>query len=84
MPIIAMFYGIMIYMRPKNKEHNPPHIHATYGEYMGLFYISDGLLHDGKMPAKAQKLIKEFIEKHQDELYDMWNTQEFKKLPPLE
>lgn len=33
MPTIARFYGIMIQMRPLNKEHNPPHIHAIYGDY---------------------------------------------------
>ena len=33
MPTICTFYGIMIIMHLTNKEHNPPHIHAIYGEY---------------------------------------------------
>ena len=33
MPIISKFYGIIIKMFFQQKEHNPPHIHAIYGEY---------------------------------------------------
>ena len=84
MPTIATFYGIIIMMRPRNKEHNPPHIHAFYGEYAGLFHISDGELHEGELPSKAQALVKEFIDDNRTELLDMWETQNFRKLPPLE
>ena len=28
MPTISHFYGIIIVMYLRNKEHNPPHIHA--------------------------------------------------------
>jgi hypothetical protein len=28
MPTISYFYGIIIVMYLRNKEHNPPHIHA--------------------------------------------------------
>ena len=34
MPEIARFYGIVIKMFFKPKEHEPSHIHALYGEYM--------------------------------------------------
>ena len=40
MPEIAIFYGIIIRMFFKPKEHNPPHIHAEYGEY----YITVSIL----------------------------------------
>ena len=33
MPTISRFYGILILMHLTQKEHNPPHIHAYYGEY---------------------------------------------------
>lgn len=36
MPIIARFYGLIIKMFFRNKEHIPPHFHALYGEYMGV------------------------------------------------
>jgi hypothetical protein len=34
MPILSMFYGIIIRMyATDNKQHNLPHIHARYAEY---------------------------------------------------
>lgn len=84
MPTIARFYGIMILMHQKDKEHNPPHIHAIYGDYQATFLISDGEMHVGEMPTKAKQLIKEFINLHRDELLTMWETQNIRKLPPLE
>lgn len=39
MPEIARFYGIIIKMFFKPKEHEPSHIHAIYNEYVGLFNI---------------------------------------------
>ncbi len=32
MPTLARFYGIVIRMYFLGSEHNPPHIHAIYGE----------------------------------------------------
>lgn len=31
MPQLSRFYGIIIYLY--FEDHNPPHIHAKYGEY---------------------------------------------------
>lgn len=84
MPTIARFYGIMIQMRPLNKEHNPPHIHAIYGDYQASVTIIDASIIDGKLPPKAKQLVTEFVQKYRDELLTMWNTQEFCSLPPLE
>jgi len=41
-PVIARFNGIVIKMYFRQRGHNPPHIHAIYGDYMGMFSISDG------------------------------------------
>lgn len=38
---------------------------------------------DGEFPPKAQALVKEFIMLHQAELLEMWETEQYKKLPPL-
>lgn len=38
---------------------------------------------EGDLPRKAQSLIVEWMEQHQDELLDMWKTQQIHKLPPL-
>ena len=84
MPIIARFYGLIIKMFFKNKEHNPPHFHALYGEYMGEFDIRTLEMIQGDLPKRAISLVKEWAELHQQELLEMWNTQNIKKLPSLE
>ncbi len=84
MPEITHFYGIIIKMFYKPKEHNPAHIHAIYNEYVGIFNIHSVEMTEGDLPKKAQVLVKEWINVHKDELIKMWNTQELTKLPPLE
>jgi hypothetical protein len=83
MPVISRFEGIVIKMYLRQKEHNPPHIHAIYGEYIGMFSLSDGEMFEGDIPAKGQKLVKEFIEYYRDRLLTMWETQQFEVLPPV-
>ena len=84
MPEITHFYGIIIKMFYKPKEHNPAHIHALYNEHLGIFNIHSIEMTEGDLPKKAQTLVKEWINAHKDELIKMWNTQELTKLPPLE
>jgi len=38
---------------------------------------------EGDLPNRAQKLVIEWATLYQKELLDMWNSQEFSKLPPL-
>lgn len=83
MPILSNFYGILIKMYFQQSEHNPPHIHAIYGEYMGAIDIQTGQLLEGDLPTRALKLVQEWLQVHKNEVLDIWNTQEFKKLPPL-
>ncbi|HBH93788.1 MAG TPA: DUF4160 domain-containing protein [Bacteroides sp.] len=83
MPEISRFYGIVIKMFFKPKEHEPSHIHALYGEYLGVFNLKTMEMIDGDLPRKAQELVKEWLNLHQDELQDMWENQIIRKLPPL-
>lgn len=83
MPVICRFYGITIKMYLRQKEHNPPHIHAIYGEYIGVFSLLDGEMFEGDIPSKAQFMITEFIEHYREKLLNMWETQNFEALPPL-
>ena len=83
MPEIARFYGIIIKMFFKPKEHEPAHIHALYNEYLGLFDIRTCEMTEGDMPFRAQQLVKEWMGEHKDELLNMWQTQKIIKLPPL-
>lgn len=81
MPEIARFYGIVVKLF--FGDHLPPHFYAVYGEHVGLFYIDTLEMFEGDLPSRARKLVVEWGKIHQDELKEMWNTQEFRKLSPL-
>lgn len=83
MPEISRFYGIVIKMFFKPKEHEPSHIHALYGEYVGEFNIQTMEMIEGDLPQKAQALVREWMSLHQQQLQSMWNEQRIEKLPPL-
>ena len=83
MPEIVRFYGIIIKMFFKPKEHDPAHIHALYNEYVGVFDIKTYEMTEGDMPLRAQQLVKEWMTEHQEELLEMWQSQRIVKLPPL-
>ena len=84
MPVISRFYGIVIKMYFQQSEHQPPHIHAIYGEFSGSLIISNGELLDGDLPAKAIMLIREWLEVHRKEVQKIWDTQIFINIPGLE
>lgn len=83
MPEITRFYGIVIKMFFKPKEHEPSHIHALYGEYVGIFNIQTSEMIEGDLPKRAQDMVREWLMTHQNELQKMWNEQSIRKLPPL-
>jgi Domain of unknown function (DUF4160) len=81
MPEVARFYGIVI--KVFFGDHSPPHFHAIYGEYNALVSIESLELIEGDLPNRAEKLVLEWSILYQQDLLQMWNTQEFRKLPPL-
>lgn len=83
MPIIARFYGIIIKMFLLGSEHNPPHIYVVYGEHTALFDIQTIEMLEGDLPTRAEAMVKEWINLHKQDLMEIWNTQEFRQLPPL-
>jgi len=68
----------------RQKEHNPPHIHALYGEYLGAIDIQTLEMLEGDLPSKALSLVQEWTKAHKQALLEIWNTQNFQQLPPLE
>lgn len=84
MPVLSRFYGIIIRMYFLQKEHNPPHIHAIYGDDVAAITISDGKILEGSLPGKALEMVREWITNNREDLFAMWDTQEFKQLSPLE
>lgn len=84
MPVLARFYGITIKMYFQQSEHNPPHIHAVYGEYMGAVNINTLDMMEGDLPPKALSLVGEWVSLHRSSLLEIWKTQDFRPLSPLE
>lgn len=82
MPEIARFYGIVIKLF--FADHPPPHFHAVYGEYVGLFSIDTLEMIEGDLPKVAKKLVLDWAKVNQPSLQKMWGNQDFHKLPPLE
>ena len=83
MPEICRFYGIVIKMFFKPREHEPSHIHALYGEHIGVFDLKTMTMTEGDLPGKAQELVKEWLKVNQGKLQEMWDSQRLGKLPLL-
>ena len=84
MPVISRFYGMIVKMFFLASEHNPPHIHVVYGEYVGVIDIRTLQMIQGDLPNKALKIVQEWTQIHQEELLKMWETQDIQPLPPID
>ena len=58
MPTIAWFYGIAIQMFYNG--HDPPHLHARYGEAKAVVRLSDGEIISGELPRTAARMVREW------------------------
>lgn len=86
MPELSRFYGIIIYMFAK--DHNPPHFHAKYGEFVGIIDIRTGEIIEGALPRRALRLVQDWAELHKEELMINWKSAQsdnptFKRIEPL-
>jgi len=74
MPVISMFYGIVIYLYFFDDErHKMPHIHAKYQGQDASFSIVDCALLAGKLPVPKMRLVQAWIEIHREELLANWD-----------
>ena len=81
MPTIGHFDGITIIMHLKEKEHNPPHVHAVTPNHTAPFSIKTGeKLYETEFPSWEAKKVKEFILANQEALLEMWETGMYKKI----
>ncbi|MBT1176959.1 DUF4160 domain-containing protein [Bifidobacterium callimiconis] len=71
MPIVSMFYGIVVRMFAD--DHNPPHIHVAYQSEKAV-YTFDGECPAGKLPRKQHTLVVAWIMLHQEELQAAWTV----------
>ena len=74
MPVISMFYGIIISMYfLDNRQHKRPHIHAKYQGKETVIAIPEGEVLEGSLPSSKMKLVIAWIEIHRDELMADWD-----------
>lgn len=52
MPVLSRFYGIIIRMYFRQKEHNPPHVHAIYNDCVAVISINDFKVLEGDLQTK--------------------------------
>ena len=88
MPVIAMFYGIIISMYYfDSSQHHMPHIHVKYQGQEAVVAIPGGEVLEGQLKSGKLKLVQAWIEIHQDELLADWELasqgQTIFKIEPL-
>lgn len=82
MPEICKFFGIIISLYWR--DHNPPHIHFTYGEYECSISVLDRVV-DGKAPSKVIAKVNEWMDLYEAEILSLWEkAQKGEKLNRIE
>ena len=82
MPVISMFYGIIIRMYMLDEQHhNLPHFHANYAEFEASINLADGELLAGELPRKQLRLVQAWVELHRDALMADWELARSGQLP---
>ena len=89
MPVISMFYGILVSMYYEDTgRHNKPHIHVRYQGKKGSISIEDGVVIAGDFPSKQLRLVIAWIDIHKDELMADWELavagEELFRINPLQ
>lgn len=79
MPVISIFYGIVIQMFWS--DHAPPHFHALYAEHEVLIDIQTLEIMKGTMPRRALAMILEWAQEHRAELLENWELCAHKQHP---
>ena len=82
--VTCPFCRALIRMYFLQSEHNPPHIHAIYNDDVASIDFMTGNVLEGHLPNKALSMVLEWIALYREDLKTIWETQEFKNLPPLE
>lgn len=74
MPIISIFYGLIIRLFfADNEQHNYPHIHVEYQNFKATIRIPDGKVLSGKLPPKKLRMVRTWIDIHEEELMVNWS-----------
>jgi phosphomannomutase len=80
MPEVSRFYGMVIHMFWT--EHEAPHFHARYGEFIASIRINDGRVTSRDFPPRALRHLDEWRKLHKGELLANWERMR-RDQPPL-
>ncbi len=88
MPVISMFFGLIIRMYFFDTDrHHVPHLHVEYAGEKAVFAIGDGEVLSGEIPKAKARLVQAWVELHRDELMADWQLalegQQLFKIEPL-
>lgn len=71
MPVLSIFFGIVIYIYWS--DHNPPHIHVRYAGDEMVVDIRTFAVLEGSLPKRASAMVLEWMQEHQEELLVAWD-----------
>lgn len=72
MPQVSRFFGIIIKMY--YNDHQPPHFHAEYNEFVAEIGIETFDVINGELPRRVMGLVLEWAAIHRDELRENWDS----------
>jgi Domain of unknown function (DUF4160) len=85
MPVIAIFFGIVI--RMYYREHEPAHFHAEHQAQAGKFDFDGNQIVGNIVSANALALIRQWAQLHRPALEANWSRikagQHLDRIPPL-
>lgn len=89
MPIISMFYGVVVYMYFYDvQRHHTPHFHVEYAEFTAVIAIENSDVLEGDLPRNKMKLVQAWLEIHREEIMADWSLAvrglPVQKIKPLE
>lgn len=71
MPRVGTFAGIALFIYAG--DHNPPHVHAYYGEFSAQIVIETANVLDGYLPSNKLKAARAWVRENQVMLMQVWN-----------
>ena len=89
MPVLSMFFGIIVRMyREQGGKHNMPHVHAEYsGEEVVVALDGTVLEGDKNFPRNKLKMLEVWMDIHHEDLEANWkllsNGEQFFRIDPL-
>jgi hypothetical protein len=70
MPRIGEWLGIAFYVYAD--DHNPPHVHAIYGDQVALLEIATGRVYAGSLPGAKLRHAKAWLAENQAAALAAW------------